>query len=118
MNLYPENQMATDNLTELFHQIVLHTDRYGKPNNLDGSSLEMRLTRGKTNSTTYIKSYPSGFYEQVVKVWNDFELVFQAATVTRMPALKQGSKNIVVWKYTPEKWEDDFLKTKLKPPYT
>ena len=110
--------MTAKNLTELFHQIVLHTDRYGKRTKIDGSSLEMRLTRGKTNSTAYLKGYPSGFYEQVVKVLNDSDIVFQAATVTRTPALKQKEKNFTIWEYIPGNWEDDFLKTKLNPPYT
>lgn len=105
------------NLTELFQQIVLHTDRYGLPRPIDGSSLEMLLARGKTKSACYLKCYPSGFCEQVIKVWDDSKLVFQATTVTRTPALEQEEKNLAVFDYKPGTWEEDFLKRKLVPPY-
>lgn len=105
------------NLPELFQQIVLHTDRRGKRTDIDGSSLEMRLSKGETSSTAYLKIYPSGFYEQVVKVWSSSDLVFQGRNVTRTPALIPEEKFLAISKYLQGAWEDDFLKTKLKPPY-
>jgi hypothetical protein len=107
---------SREKTAELFQQVVLHADCYGKRKDIDDTAVEKRFERDSVKVFWRLrcKCLNPLFFEQEVKVWQGDSLVFEAKNATPTPAYKPTELKVI--SYTAGEWENQFLKHPLSPP--